>query len=205
MSNKDDYSYNTANDDNQQVSSITLNCLMNQDHYGKYLEDKLPKNKKLKRKDHKFYKKRFLDMTRQLLTASITNNTSNINNDIQIAFEKYIDTCIDYFKITDKTDIIQGDHEPVIVDSVLDNISMDISINTAQEADKELLMSNTKIIQTNNTLDTFVKVKTTRPREKEIIPVQKNINLKDPALKNKGIRKKKNITNKYDADPESSF
>ena len=27
------------------------------------------------------------------------------------------------------------------------------------------------------------------PREKEIIPIQKDINLKDPALKNKGIRK----------------
>ena len=28
--------------------------------------------------------------------------------------------------------------------------------------------------------------------------MQKNINLKDPLLKNKGIRKKNNITNKYD-------
>ena len=31
-----------------------------------------------------------------------------------------------------------------------------------------------------------------------IPPKQKEINLKDPILKNKGIRKKKNITNKYD-------
>jgi hypothetical protein len=31
-----------------------------------------------------------------------------------------------------------------------------------------------------------------------ILPREKDINLKDPILKNKGIREKKNITNKYE-------
>jgi hypothetical protein len=36
-----------------------------------------------------------------------------------------------------------------------------------------------------------------------IIPHQKEINLKDPLLKNKGIRKKKNIINNYDEDAKN--
>jgi hypothetical protein len=204
MSKSDDYKYNTVNDDHQEVSTVTLNCLMNQEQYGKYLEDKKPKNQKNKRKDRKFYKKRILEITKQLLSASITNTATDINKDIQIVFDRYIDTCIERFKIIDKTDIIQSEHGSAIYEPTVNDIPIDAPSLTAQEADKELLMSNSKIIHTNTTLDAFVKVKTNKPREKEIIPVQKDINLKDPALKNKGIRKKKNITNKYDTDTKSS-
>jgi hypothetical protein len=204
MSKLDDYKYNTVNDDHQEVSTVTLNCLMNQEQYGKYLEDKKPKNQKNKRKDRKFYKKRILEITRQLLSASITNTATDINKDVEIMFDRYIDRCIESFKIIDKTDIIQSEHGSTIYEPTVNDIPIDALSLTAQEADKELLMSNTKIIHTNTTLDAFVKVKTNKPREKEIIPVQKDINLKDPALKNKGIRKKKNITNKYDTDTKSS-
>lgn len=204
MSKSDDYKYNTVNDDHQEVSTVTLNCLMNQEHYGKYLEDKKPKNQKNKRKDRKFYKKRILEITKQLLSASITNTATDINKDIEIMFDRYIDKCIESFKIIDKTDIIQSEHVTTIYESTMNDIPIDAPRLSAKEADKELLMSNTKIINTNNTLDAFVKVKSSKPREKEIIPIQKDINLKDPALKNKGIRKKKNITNKYDTNQKSS-
>jgi hypothetical protein len=203
MENPNDYKYNTVNDDHQEVSAVTLNCLMNQEQYGKYLEDKKPKNQKNKRKDRKFYRKRILEITKQLLSASITNTATDINKDIQIVFDRYIDTCIERFKIIDKTDIIQSEHGATIYESTINDILIDAPSLSAQEADKELLMSNTKIINTN-TLDAFVKVKTSKPRKKEIIPLQKDINLKDPALKNKGIRKKKNINNKYDTDQKSS-
>lgn len=204
MSKSDNYKYNTVNDDHQEVSTVTLNCLMNQEHYGKYLEDKKPKKQKNKRKDRKFYKKRILEITKQLLSASITNTATDINKDIEIMFDRYIDKCIESFKIIDKTDIIQSEHVTTIYESTMNDIPIDAPRLSAKEADKELLMSNTKIINTNNTLDAFVKVKSSKPREKEIIPIQKDINLKDPALKNKGIRKKKNITNKYDTDQKSS-
>ena len=38
-----------------------------------------------------------------------------------------------------------------------------------------------------------------------IIPQQKEINLKDPFLKNKGIDKKKNIINKYEEDTKKQI
>ena len=49
-----------------------------------------------------------------------------------------------------------------------------------------------------NALEKMVKRTSTRVISKAIIPIQKEINLKDPILKNKGIRKKNNITNIYE-------
>jgi hypothetical protein len=62
------------------------------------------------------------------------------------------------------------------------------------EADK-LLMRSIKL--DIHTLDKYVKRTTTKKEEKIVLPIQKNINLQDPELKNKGV-KKKNITNKYE-------
>jgi hypothetical protein len=54
----------------------------------------------------------------------------------------------------------------------------------------------------NHSLDNFIKIKMTKTPEKLIIPQQKEINLKEPYLKNKGIVKKKNIINNYDEDTQ---
>ena len=43
----------------------------------------------------------------------------------------------------------------------------------------------------------------TKQPEELIIPQQKEINLKDPTLKIKGITKKKNIINNYDEDSKN--
>ena len=49
-----------------------------------------------------------------------------------------------------------------------------------------------------NALEKLVKRTSTKIAQKPLImPIQKDINLKDPILKNKGIRKKNNINNKY--------
>jgi len=57
-----------------------------------------------------------------------------------------------------------------------------------------------------NALEKLVKRTTTKICQKApIIPMQKDINLKDPILKNKGIRKKNNITNKYEETSEEKI
>ena len=78
-------------------------------------------------------------------------------------------------------------------------------INTKEEADL-LLVRSIKIA--NPSLDNFVKRKYTKAPEQIVMPQQKDINLRDPNLKIKGIKekdkdnlnseKKKNITNIYD-------
>ena len=53
-------------------------------------------------------------------------------------------------------------------------------------------------IQEPNSLEKLVKRTQTKHVKQMILPREKEINLKDPILKNKGIREKKNITNKYE-------
>ena len=80
--------YNSVNDDSSEVSKITLECLLNTEQYGKYLEDKTPQNKKIKRTDRKFYKKRIMELTRQLINndkdLSVSSDVANYFEDILI-------------------------------------------------------------------------------------------------------------------------
>jgi hypothetical protein len=69
----------------------------------------------------------------------------------------------------------------------------DISGNVVQ-ADKLLMRS---IKMDVPTLDKYVTRTRTKKKEEIILPKQKNINLNDPELKNKGL-KKNNITNIYE-------
>ena len=74
-------------------------------------------------------------------------------------------------------------------------------IKTQAEIDQQFMRSIH--VKEATTLDKFVKRSTTAPKEDPILPKQKDINLRDPALKNKGIRKKKNITNKYEEESKT--
>jgi hypothetical protein len=55
-------------------------------------------------------------------------------------------------------------------------------------------------VKVNPGLDNFVTVKMTKQQEEMIIPQQREINLRDPKLKKKGIvgKEKKNIPINYD-------
>ena len=124
-----------------------------------------------------------------------------------------LNICIHYLKIIDKTDIIQEDYKDIAESIILNldmNTELDIDdIKTKEEADL-LLLRSIKIA--NPSLDNFVKRKYTKAPEKMVMPQQKDINLRDPNLKIKGIKekekekekdnlnseKKKNITNIYD-------
>ena len=65
----------------------------------------------------------------------------------------------------------------------------------SQEQANQMLMRTIKI--PHNSLDKFIKKTIIDPPD-IFIPKQKDINLKEPYLKNKGICKKKNINNKYE-------
>ena len=195
--------YNSVNDDSSEVSKITLECLLNTEQYGKYLEDKTPQNKKIKRTDRKFYKKRIMELTRQLIN---NDKDLSVSSDVANYFERYLDLCVGFLKMTDRADIIQNDYieELETNECILDDVNKNMYTQFQMiDADKRMI-NDTKIISTTNTLDGFVKVKTTTVKKQMATPVQKDINLKDPSLKNKGIRKKKNIPNKYDKDVQKN-
>jgi hypothetical protein len=116
--------------------------------------------------------------------------------DVVFSFETYIKACIDYFKVLDKTDILQQDYQDIPQGQHFPSEMNTDQITTPQEADQ--LMLRTIKIQEPNALEKIVKRTATKLKKPMILPREKDINLKDPNLKNKGIRKKNNINNTYE-------
>jgi hypothetical protein len=172
------------------INQITLDCLLNRTQYEKYLSKQL--QNKISQKDRLFYRKRTLNLTKELLKG---DEDVFVSPDVKYAFECYIKTCIRYFRVMDKSDLIQEEYQ-----------SLDLNMKETEEVSgessglkvlDEIIMRKINL-KNNGTLDNFVEIKTLRTTE-EIIPLpqQKKFNLKDPILRNKGIGKKKNIDNKY--------
>ena len=175
----------------QLISEITLECLMNKQQYAKHIGQNATIKKDSIRKDKRFYKKRIFDLTKRLLN---NEKPETMYPDVGSAFDSYIRVCIEYFKVLDRSDIIQEDYIGV-EDGILNNKPMDPSYNAVEES--MLMMRSIKITEPN-ALEKLVKRTTHKLEKKAIIPLQKDINLKDPNLKNKGICKKNNISNKYE-------
>jgi hypothetical protein len=185
---------------------------MNKDTYKKYVATK--KKSVVNKKDQKFYRRRILSLTKELLypeettpattatttsTAKPTATTRTNDPNIVGLFQIYSKACIEYFKTLDKNDIIQEDYSTLTTTETAEMSVEDIKT----QAEIDQLFMRSVHVKEATTLDKFVKRSTTAPKEEPILPKQKDINLRDPALKNKGIRKKKNITNKYEEESKT--
>ena len=179
----------------------------NKNLYGKQIaETQNNSNHKLvNKKDKKFYKRRIFDLTKQLLN---NEKPKEMFPDVSSAFDLYAKICIEYFKVLDKADIMQEDYDGFTNSK---NTSTNTNTSNMTDADKQaqeemnkLLMRTIKITEPN-ALEKLVKRTPTKISKKPpIIPMQKDINLKDPILKNKGIRKKNNINNNYGENSEKT-
>jgi hypothetical protein len=136
--------------------------------------------------DKKFYKKRIIDLTKRLYKREIKD--TNITN----AFDIYIANCISYLKFIDKKDIIQDNYSDLSFNDckLTDHVPNDTDKN-------DYLMFKEKPTK-KVTLDNYVKKISTNVQKKEIIPKKQEYDLKNDKLKNKGIKKKKNINNIYE-------
>lgn len=187
------------NTNNNYINQITIDYLINKGIYKNYLENtNRNASKKANKKDKKFYRKRILNLTKDFL---LFNEKEDVLPDVKYAFENYVKTCIEYFKTLDRSDIIQEDYSDLEekgkeLDELLDCEEINIeNINNLTQADNLLMRS----INIKPTLDKFIKI--TTYKKEEVIPIQKEINLQEPYLKNKGICKKKNIPNNYEEVP----
>jgi len=156
------------------TSEITLECLMNRQAYSKYLKQEGVKMKN-NLKDKHFYKKRIYDLTKSLM-----HNETSPSEEINRAFDNYVNRCIQYFKILDTTDILQQDYDGIEYATTCSNISL-TDYN-------EYITKQIKYYQPNS-LEKIVKrtiIQSDKPAP--ILPKQKDINLKDPALRVKGIK-----------------
>jgi hypothetical protein len=175
----------------QLIHQITMECLMNKDFLEK---SKWETQTNANTKDTKFYKKRIIQLTKDILNKE---PPSELLADVAQAFHHYVKTCVRYFKIIDKTDILQDDYKDF---AILETILNDASCNPVlkkEEMDK-CMMRSIKVKKPS--LDTFVIKTVKNPADEPILPKQKKLNLKDPQLKTKGLKngKKENINTIYE-------
>ena len=181
------------------INKITLEYLMTKDQYEKMNKSK--NERLISKNDRKFYRRRILNLTRNML---INKSPDNLFPDVKNSFDNFMKTCVGYFKVIDEIDIIQNENENENNKEDLDiNIDNFLDEATIKELDKNDVISideanslMLRSIKINNiTMDKFLVKKTTVEKKQPNYPKQKNIDLKDPSLKNKGICKKNNINN----------
>ena len=183
----------SESESNAFLNQASLDYLINTKQYKIQLTTAL--NTKINKKDKRFYRRRILNLTKELLSKEESEIV--VSPDIKYAFDNLVKTCVHYFKILDRNDIIQEDYNE-FDDEVKEDKEISESEQFLKEENEKLLMRSIKM--PNHSLDNFIKIKMTKNIEELIIPQQKEINLKDPTLKIKGITKKKNIINNYDED-----
>jgi hypothetical protein len=189
-----------------QVDHVTLDLMVNQPQYERYLRNKEADLAGKYEKAKRFYKKRIMEMTRDLLKGETVNDIFVLQ-----AFEAYAKACITYFRNKDKNDTLQEEHMaecvavghlPPIEESINEQDEMNED-DCAEEDDGvladsskkklEILMSFDKHKPHTPTLDTYV-IKTTPVANSSShhvpIPKVKEINLDDPKFKTKDIKPK---------------
>jgi hypothetical protein len=193
------------------VNQVTLDCLLNKHQYEKYISKKV--SKEVDKKDKIFYKKRIIGLTKDLLSTE--EEIPGLLPDVKYSFDNFIKACVHSFKVMDNNDIIQSEYENIkkIEENELceanktkdaDNVNADTANddktndsanaenidetenNVHKTADSILVRSNIRII--NTSLDSFIKVKMPQMNDDIILPKQKEINLNNPSLKNKGLK-----------------
>jgi len=170
------------------VNQLTIDCLLNKSVIDKHNRNK--QSKKENKEEIKFYKKRIYNLFKEIITG---NSPDDLLPDVKYAYNNFLNASISYFKTIDNNDIIQSEYKDIEFPPEISCNDNDISGNVV-ESDK-LLMRSIKI--DTPTLDKYVTRISTKKKEEIILPKQKDINLNDPELKNKGL-KKNNITNIYE-------
>jgi len=171
------------------INKVTLEYLVNKE-YNVTHKTRNDVNKK----DKKFYRRRIFNITKELLS---NEEPSDLLPEVKHAFDNYMKHCIHYFKVIDCSDILQEDYKDITKVEFCDADCDESSQQTQDEANK--LMMRSINIQTN-TLDKFIT--RTVKKDTTIMPQQKDVDLKNPDLKLKGVKKKKNITNTYEDTKE---
>ena len=177
--------YNNCDVPFNSIDYLTLEIMANTDSYNKYLKKNLDHDSVLK-KEKRFYRKRIISMTKDILF----NNSSGQDDLILNAFNTYARICISYFKFKDTMDTIQGEYSNINNSNDNSNEGLcdspdnrtDIDIN---EANKLFMRQMDKKVLT---LDNFV-IKTAPPPDEMVVPQTKDFNLKDPKYKKKDIKK----------------
>jgi|688.fasta_scaffold294120_2 hypothetical protein len=165
-------------------NSSILEYLTNPAYYSIIAKSKPKTETILNKEDTRFYRKRIIALTKEMLKSSDLAPSKGINE----AFDVYINMLIKYFKIVDKTDIIQDQYDKD------KEVEEDELSNLQEQIDTQVDMDIAHILRGSGgaapTLNDFVVSTTTHP-ESRVIPMKLEMNLHSPSLKTKGIKPKK--------------
>jgi len=103
------------------IDEITLKYLSNV----KNKQHKKKNTLKINEDDIQFYKHRINNLTYELLTNM---ELVNVYSELKKSFNIYVNSCINYFKLTDTHSIIQQDHS-CFMDNILDNTNNEMDDN----------------------------------------------------------------------------
>ena len=183
-------------DDDKYINSITLEYLLNPSLYEKINQRNM--NNNFIYKDIKFYRKRICQITKDMCKGDY------INDNFKTLFLNYANTIIYHLKQLDEKDILQEEYKELFEISGCNlelnnsNLNSDISkefnmndINHTNDASGISTIDNILINKPTitNTLDHFVK-KINLNNEEKFLPKRRVANIKNPVLKNKGVKKK---------------
>ena len=169
---------NIATRGEEEMNKITLQYFTNPSYYGDIRTDD-PDIEARKQQDIRFYRRRIVAMTKELFREGTTCKS------LQVAFDGYVSSAIAHFKMLDTKDILQEEYQGLDPPELV--------ITNPEESSLKLEEANNCIIKTQQvggTLDSFVTSTKTVTNE-EIPPKLKTIDLRDPKLKSKGVKRKK--------------
>ena len=160
------------------TDNVTLNFLTNPS-YQTGLAKKIPDNMLANKNEFKFYRKRVLALTKILFKEEPPSQS------IKKAHDEYVNVIIEYFKMTDKSEILQNEYDGNDFKKIDDDLpsSYDMSIEEANN-----VIMNKPAVTSN--LDSFVNTKQIKIDKQMPPPKKKQINLHNRELKIKGLKKR---------------
>ena len=183
------------------VDLITLECLTNTRHYEKYLVKNNVEFNHERENNKRFYRKRIIKLTKDIIEAK-PKFMEDCPERLTESFNAYLEECVSYFKTVDTVDILQQEYESLVEETNEKAETFHIDDSTMSEINK--IVSKTAPVKTKIEDCMTVKKIRTAPPPKKVLTKKKEIDLKNPKLKKKGIkpknRKKDNIDNIYDEE-----
>lgn len=179
------------------VDQITLDCLINKEIVGKHVMKQ--REKQISKEDFKFYRKRIFNLFKDI----ISNNASNdLTPDVKYAYDSFVKTTIDYFKVIDNNDLLQEEYNNIKTEeNILNEFTEENTEDKINYSDANNLMM--RLVKMDiPTLDKYVKKTKYKKDDSIFLPKSREVDIMKPELKNKGL--KKNITNIYEETNEKN-
>jgi hypothetical protein len=162
------------------VDQITLDCLLNRETMGKHIMKQ--REKQINKEEFVFYRKRILNLFKEVIN---NNYPEDLSPDVKYAYDTFIKSSIQYFKIIDNNDLLQDEYKDI-------EFPPEICIEDAPDISGNFMEANKLIMRSVKmdlpTLDKYVKRATKKIPDNIILPKAREVDITNPELKNKGLK-----------------